>query len=344
MRKLGAQTHQGAPAAWLWCGRRVKLVDGSTAIMADTLANQKAYPQLSSQKPGLGFPIARFVVIFCLATGSVLEAAIGKCQGKQTGENALFRSLWDELEPGDVVLGDRYYSSYFDIILLKQRGVDSVFRLHQRRPCDFRRGRRLGPEDQIVTWLRPARPDWMEEATYEQIPEAMEIRQVRIHVHQPGFRTRVLDLATTLLDHEIYTKSALSTLFRQRWHAELDLRSIKIVLGMDLLRCKTPEMVRKEIWMTLLGYNVIRMVMAQASQEHRCDPRHLSFKGALQTVQEFGPALRAGSAWHRRWLWTIVLSSVAGDAVGHRPNRVEPRARKRRPKPYPLLTKPRRQA
>ena len=343
-RLLGSQAHHQAPQPWRWCGRAVKVVDGSTVLMPDTQANQKAYPQSPSQKPGLGFPIARIVVLFCLATGVVLELALGQYRGKQTGENALFRSLHEQLEPEDVVLGDRYYGSYFDIALLKQRGVDSVFRLHQRRPCDFRRGRRLGKEDQIVTWLRPPRPDWMEEATYEQIPEAMEIRQVRIHVHQVGFRTRVLDLATTLLDHEIYTKSDLSALFRQRWHAELDLRSIKIVLGMDLLRCKTPEMVRKEIWMTLLGYNVIRTVMAQASQEHRCDPRHLSFKGALQTVQEFGPALRAGSVLHRRWLWSIVLSSVAGDAVGYRPNRVEPRARKRRPKPYPLLTKPRRQA
>jgi len=343
-RLLGSQAHHRAAPSWQWCGRAVKVVDGSTVIMPDTQANQKAYPQSSSQKPGLGFPIARIVVLFCLATGAVLEVALGQSRGKQTGENALFRSLHETLEPEDVVLGDRYYGSYFDIALLKQRGVDSVFRLHQRRPCDFRRGRRFGKEDQIVTWLRPHRPDWMEEATYAQIPETMEIRQMRIHVQQRGFRTRVVDLATTLLDHEIYTKADLSTLFRQRWHAELDLRSIKIVLGMDLLRCKTPEMVRKEIWMTLLGYNVIRMVMAQASQEHRCDPRHLSFKGALQTVQEFGPALRAGSARYRRWLWTIVLSSVAGDAVGHRPNRVEPRARKRRPKPYPLLTKPRRQA
>jgi hypothetical protein len=344
MRRLGSQTHHQAAEPWHWCGRKVKVVDGSTVLMPDTVANQKAYPQNPSQKPGLGFPIARIVVLFCLATGSVLELALGQYQGKQTGENALFRSLHDTLEPEDVVLGDRYYGSYFDIALLKQRGVDSVFRLHQRRPCDFRRGRRLGQEDQIVTWLRPARPDWMEEAPYDQIPETMEIRQVRIHVQQPGFRTRVLDLATTLLDPDLYTKSDLATLFRQRWHAELDLRSIKIVLGMDLLRCKTPAMVRKEIWMTLLGYNVIRAVMAQASQEHGCDPRRVSFKGALQTVQEYGPALRAGSVLHRRWLWTIVRSSVAGDAVGHRPNRVEPRARKRRPKQYPLLTKPRRQA
>jgi hypothetical protein len=344
MRALARESHQEAPAEWRWCGRNVKAVDGSTVIMADTPANQRAYPQNPSQKPGLGFPIARFVVLFCLATGSALEMAIGQYCGKQTGENALFRSLWDELEPEDVVLGDRYYCSYFDLVMLKQRGVDGVFRLHQRRPCDFRRGRRLGKEDQIVTWYRPRRPDWMDEATYHQIPELMEIRQVRIHVGTPGFRTQVLDLATTLLDPELYTKSDLGMLFRQRWHAELDLRSIKIVLGMDLLRCKTPEMVRKEMWMTLLGYNVIRALMAAASKEHGQDPRHVSFKGALQTVQEFAVGLREGTPQQRRWLWRILLSSIAGDAVGYRPDRVEPRARKRRPKKYPLLTKPRRQA
>jgi putative transposase len=345
MRLVGWQSHQQAPADWLWCGRRVKMVDGSTAMMADTLANQKAYPQNPSQKPGLGFPIARLVVIFCLATGSALEAALGRYQGKQTGENALFRSLWDDgLQPDDVVLGDRYYGSYFDIAMLKRRGVDSVFRLHQRRPCDFRRGRRLGQEDQIVTWLRPQRPEWMDEATYDQIEETMEIRQVRIHVGRPGFRTRVLELATTLLDAEIYTKKDLAALYRRRWHAELDLRSIKIVLGMDMLRCKTPEMVHKEIWMTLLGYNVIRALMGAASQEHDREPRRVSFKGALQTLQEFAVGLREGTPQQRQWLWTILLSSIAEDAVGYRPDRVEPRARKRRPKQYRLLTKPRRQA
>ncbi len=274
-----------------------------------------------------------------------LELALGKYQGKQTGENALFRSLWDDaFEPDDVVLGDRYYCSYFDIAMLKQRGVDSVFRLHQRRPCDFRRGRRLGQEDQVVEWLRPERPEWMSEDIYNTIPETMEIRQVRIHVGKPGFRTRVLDLATTLLDSEIYRKSDLGLLYRQRWHAELDLRSIKIVLGMDMLRCKTPEMVRKEIWMTLLGYNVIRALMVAASQEHGRDPRQVSFKGALQTLQEFAVGLREGTPQQRRWLWTILLSAIAADAVGYRPDRVEPRARKRRPKQYPLLTIPRRQA
>jgi putative transposase len=345
MRQVGGDVHRQAPEQWRWCGRRVKVVDGSTAIMADTSANQKAYPQLASQQPGLGFPILRFVVIFCLATGSALELALGKYQGKQTGENALFRSLWDDaFEPDDVVLGDRYYCSYFDIALLKRRGVDSVFRLHQRRPCDFQLGQRLGKEDQVVEWLRPQRPTWMSENIYNTIPETMKIRQVRIHVAKPGFRTRVLDLATTLLNPEIYTKSALGLLYRQRWHAELDLRSIKVVLGMDMLRCKTPEMVRKEIWMTMLGYNVIRALMVAASQEHGRDPRRVSFKGALQTLQEFAVGLREGTPQQRRWLWTILLNAIAQDAVGYRPDRMEPRARKRRPKPYPLLTIPRRQA
>jgi IS4 transposase len=308
------------------------------------LANQKAYPQLSSQKPGLGFPIARFVVIFCLATGSVLEAAIGQYQGKQTGENALFRSLWGELEPGDVALADRYFGSYFDIVLLKQRGVDSVFRLHQRRKCDFRRGQRLGKEDQIVGWDRPARPDWMDEATYGRVDATVEVRILRIRVAQRGFRTRVLEVVTTLLDAEIYTKKDIAILYRKRWHAELDLRSIKVVLGMDLLLSKTPEMVRKEIWMTLLGYNVVRALMVKAGLAHHREVRRLSFKGALQTVQEFGPGLRAASPPERPWLFRVLLSSIAEDEEGYRPDRAEPRARKRRPKPYPLLTRPRKQA
>jgi hypothetical protein len=344
MQLVGAEAHREVPADWLWCGRRVQVADGSTSIMADTAANQAAYPQVPSQQPGLGFPIARYVVLFCLAAGSVLELALGPYQGKQTGENALFRSLHGALEPGDVVLGDRLFGSYFDLAMLKDRGVDGVFRLHQRRACDFTRGRRLGREDQVVTWARPARPDWMDEATYERMPEAMEVRQVRVHVAQRGFRTRVLDLVTTLLDAEMYTKSDLGNLFRRRWQAELDLKSIKVVLGMDELRGKTPEMVRKEIWMTLLGYNAIRATMAEAARGHGCEPRSLSFTGALQTVREFGPGLRGGAAAGRGWLWGVVLRSIAADRVGDRPDRVEPRARKHRPKKYPQLKVPRRQA
>ena len=202
----------------------------------------------------------------------------------------------------------------------------------------------MGQEDQIVSWDRPARPDWMDEATYESVAATVEVRIVRIPVEQRGFRTRVLEVVTTLLDAEIYTKKDIGIVYRERWHVELDLRSLKVVLGIDMLGSKTPEMVRKEIWMTLLGYNVIRAMMVRASLAHRRQPRRLSFKGALQTVQEFGPALRDAPSPRRPWLWGVVLKSIADDEEGYRPDRVEPRARKRRPKPYPLLTVPRRQA
>lgn len=345
MRSLGRAVHDEAPAEWRWCGRRVKVVDGTTVSMPDTADNQREYPQSPSQRPGLGFPIARVVVLFCLATGAVLEAAIGRCQGKQTGENALFRRLWEGgLSAGDVSLGDRYYGSYFDLALLQRRGVDSVCRLHQLRVNDFRRGRRLGKEDHIVTWAKPARPDWMDEATYESLAGQMEVRIVRVHVAVRGFRTRVLDVVTTLLDADTYTKKDLAALYRRRWEAELHLRSIKVVLGLDVLRCRTPGMVRKELWMGLLGYNVIRAAMAGAARTHGRVPHRESFKGALQTVLAFAEALREGAPAVRRWLWGIVLESIARDEVGDRPDRVEPRAVKRRPKPYPLLMVPRDEA
>src|SRR3954453_14742712 len=346
--RLMAQTaHRGRGAPgdrWRWCGRTVKSVDGTTVSMPDTPANQAEYPQSRSQAPGLGFPLARLVVVFCLATGVVLESAIGAAKGKRTGENTLFRSLWDGLEKGEVILADRAYCSYFDISMLRARGVDVVFRLHQQKQPDFRRGRRLGSEDRIVTWSRPGRPAWMDKATYEQIPETLEVRLMRVRVQIRGFRTRVLDIVTTLLDPKLYTKADIAALYRQRWHAELNLRSIKIALGMDVLRCKTPEMVRKEIAMTLAAYNVVRARMARAAKKHGRLPRQLSFTGALQSLLEFAGELRESSATKRTWLWEVILEGIANDEVGNRPDRGEPRARKRRPKPYPLLTKPRKQA
>jgi Transposase DDE domain len=344
MRSLGHRLHDDLPEDWLWCGRRVKVVDGTTVSMPDTAANQRAYPQSRSQKPGLGFPIARLVVVFCLATGAAPEVAIGKYQGKQTGEHALYRRTWEGLSEGDVSLGDRYYGSYFDMALLRRRGVDSVCRQHQLRATDFRRGRRLGREDHVVSWPKPDRPEWMDEATYESLPGEMEVRVVRVHVAARGFRTRVLDLVTTLLDADVYTKKDLALLYRRRWEAELNLRSIKVVLGLDVLRCQSPDMVCKELWMGLLGYNVIRAVMAAGCREHGRAPHRASFKGALQTLLAFAEGLRDGTPKQRRSLWSLVLRSVSADEVGHRPDRVEPRAVKRRPKPHDLLMVPRRQA
>jgi hypothetical protein len=344
VQDTGQTLHQQAPTAWQWKGRRVKLVDGTTVSMPDTPANQAAYPQHTAQKAGIGFPIARLVVVFCLAVGTVLESAIGRYQGKQTGENVLFRTLWDSFAPGDVALGDRYFCSYFDIAGLLERGVDVVFRMHQARKVDFRRGRRLGRDDHVVVWDRPQRPAWMDAGTYHQMPVAIVVRESRVRVAQPGFRTEVLIVATTLLDAAWADKKDLADLYRRRWHAELDLRSLKVTLGMDVLRCQSPAMVRKEIWAHLLAYNLIRTVMAQAAHEHGVEPRQVSFTGALQTVSAFADTLLLAQPEDLPGRYRALLEAIATHRVGDRPDRVEPRKRKRRPKHYPLLTVPRQQA
>ncbi len=241
MRETGQSLHQLSPAAWLWKGRRVKIADGTTVSMPDTAQNQAAYPQPASQKKGLGFPIARLVVVFCLATATVLDATLGRYHGKQQGENSLLRTLEQALEPGDVLLADRYYSGWFDIAWWQQCGVDVVTRLHQRRRCDLRRGRRLGRNDHVVVWTKPPRPDWMDEATYQSLPEQLELREVRVQVAQPGFRTKVLVVVTTLLDAAVYSAKDLATVYRLRWHAELDLRSLKVTLGMDGVQFPQPQ-------------------------------------------------------------------------------------------------------
>jgi IS4 transposase len=344
LRETGQALHQGALADWRWHGRRVKLVDGTTVTMPDTEDNQAVYPQQTAQQPGLGFPIARLVVVFCLACGTVLDAALGRYQGKKTGENTLARTLGDAFTPNDVLLADRYFSGYFDIAFWQQRGVDVVTRLHQRRRCDLRRGRRLGPKDHVVVWTKPKRPSWMDEATYASMPDQLVVREVCVRIVVRGFRTQVVVVVTTLLDAAVYTAQDLAALYRARWHAELDLRSLKITLGMDVLRCQTPAMVRKEIWAHLLAYNLIRTLMAQAAEQTGCTPRDLSFKGTLQTMTAFAERLLDARGAARQELYAWLLLAVAAHQVNDRPNRVEPRARKRRRKQYPRLMQPRRVA
>jgi hypothetical protein len=336
-RDTGKQVEDEAPGTWLWHGRKVRAVDGSTISMPDTPENQAAYPQQKSQKPGCGFPLARILVIFSLSVGTVLEAAIGKYKGKQTGENSLFRQLYPTLAEGDVVLADRYFSGWFDIALLRQRGVDIVVRKHQLRRTDFRTGKRLGKEDHLLVWSRPERPQWMSAEQYLALPATMMLREVRVRVSQPGMRTKSLLVVTTLLDAEQYPADEIASLYRRRWQAELHLRSIKIVLQMDHLRCKTPERVRNEFYMHLVGYNLIRGVMAAAAQQAGKCPWEISFKGTLQTLSQFLPLLPAGvttEAWCE-----ALLTAVAAHIVGDRPDRFEPRRVKRRPKHYLRLQK-----
>jgi hypothetical protein len=344
VRETARRTDARASDAWLWRGRSVTLVDGTTASMPDSSANQKAYPQSKAQGIGLGFPLVRLVALISLATGVVRDLALGPYRGKETGETALFRTLWGNIDPGEIVLGDRYFASFFGIAGLRGRGVDGLFRMHQRRKFDFRRGRRLGVLDHAVSWSRPDRPDWMDEQTYAQIPEELTVRELRVTVDQPGFRVNELVLVTTLLDAETYTKREIAGLFLERWNIELDFRSIKDVLRMDVLRCQTPEMVRKEIWMHLLAYNLIRGVMRDAAEAHEKSPRQLSFKGALQTMTGFQDALRWATPIHRAALVEEMLKAISSHEVGDRFGRVEPRANKRRPKPQRFLMEPRRQA
>ena len=340
----GQRLQQQTPMAWHWHGRAVKIVDGSGVSMPDTEANQQAYPQPGSQKPGLGFPVARLVVVLSLACGAVVAAAVGRIKGEQTSETRLFHGLHAHLERNDVVLADRFYCSYWEIALLLGRGIDIVMRLHQRRQVDFQCGRRAGREDHVVSWTKPKRPAWMDEATYAVLPATMDIRELRVRVPQRGFRTRVVLVATTLLDAQAYPKEDLAGLYRARWHAELDLRSIKQTMQMDVLRCKTPAMVRKEIWGHLLVYNLLRAAMAQAALGHEVVPRQVSLQGTRQTLAAFHSLLAQMPSTARESIVPIVLRAIASHRVGTRPDRSEPRACKRRPKPYPLLRVPRQQA
>jgi hypothetical protein len=344
-REAGQQLHRSHSAGKLLNGRTIKVVDGTTCSMPDTPANQKEWPQPSTQKPGLGFPLVRLVAVMSLDCAAVLDVATGPYKGKQTGESALFRTLLQSVEKEDVLLADRYYASYWMIALLLARGVDSLFRQHQLRKIDFRSGLRLGHEDHVIVMKKPDQPpDWMDEAAYERMPETLTVREVRIRVCQRGFRVRKLVLVTTLLDAQLYTKQELALAFRHRWNVELDLRSIKQTMNMSVLRCKTPEMVRKEIWMHLLAYNLVRTVMAEAAARAGIEAREVSFAGAVQTINAWVPFLMMADADDRQALMEVLLKAIARHRVGTRPDRYEPRAVKRRAKPIALLTVPREEA
>jgi len=346
-RRTGHALEAGVDPRWLWKRRRVYVYDGSSVSMPDTPENQRAYPQNVAQKPGLGFPIARIAAVFSLACGAVLDLGICRYAGKGQSELGMLRTLWDMFLPGDILLADRLMCAWTEMVMLKQRGIDCVYRFTSHRKADFRRGKRLGNGDHVVIWLKPTKPRSIDRATYDALPESLTIRECRIRVEQPGFRVKTLIVATTLLDAVQFTKDDLAQLYRARWNAELDLRSLKQTLQMDILRCKTPELVRKEIWTHVLAYNLIRTIIAQAATKHDIEPRSISFKGAVQTLEAFQPVIaiqgQEDSALRNR-LYQQLLDAVAIHRVADRPDRYEPRRKKRRPKPYDRLMKPRWQA
>jgi hypothetical protein len=318
---LGAHTSR----TWLWRGRHVKLVDGTTTVMPDTDANQACYPQHGKQAAGAGSPLARLVGVTSLSTGAALDVAIGSYQGKGTGEHGLFRGIRDVFVKGDVMLADSYYCSYFLIAYLLARGVDVLFEQHGARHTDFRLGEKLGTRDHAVRWSRPRRPDWMSEEEHAGYPDELRVREVKV-----GKKV----LVTTFLSPRKTAKNVLGDLFLRRWQVELDLRNIKTTLGMEALSCKTPEMCEKEMWVYLLAYNLIRLLMAQAAWQAGVLPRELSFKHTLQIWVAWSQRQFLSGAKEDTGALFLLIVQIR---VGKRPGRVEPRAIKRRPKPYPRL-------
>ena len=317
---------------WKWRGRSVKLLDGTTVSMPDTQANQAVYPQSGEQQPGLGFPLAMLVALVSLSTGAVLRWATGPCRGKGTGEQALFRTLMPHLTAGDIILVDRFHCTYFTMAMLAAHGVDILTRQHQRRGSDFRQGQRLGHRDRLVTWTRPQRPKWMDQATYAHMPRQLSLRQTEV-------AGRVL--VTTLTDARSVTPLDLDALYRQRWQVEVDLRSIKAVMGMDILRAKSPAMIDKEIAVHLLAYNLVRGIMARAAAGAQMIARALSLKGALQLLLAFQQHLRWAGRKTVEIMNAHLLGAISAMKLPIRPGRIEPHAIKRRPKNHALLTVPR---
>ena len=330
-RETGRQLNALADPSWRWRGRPVKLVDGTGISMPDTEENQASYPQPSTQAAGVGFPLARVVVVICLATGAALDAAIGPHSGKGNSELGLLRKLGAAFSPGDVMLADALYCNYFLIATMIAAGADVLFEQNGARITDFRRGQSLGTRDHLVCWRKPvARPAWMTPEQYAEFPSELTVREVSTD-HQV--------LVTTMLNHRTINKHDLSALYACRWDVELDLRNLKTTMGMEALHCQTPQMNEKELWVYLLAYNVVRLLMAQAAGNAGVDPRSLSFKHTVQLCTE----------WVSRGLRATVdtgclFALIAQSKVRHRPGRIEPRMRKRRPKPYPWLKIPRAKA
>ena len=343
---VGRKLDESVNSQWLWKGRRVYLFDGSTVSMPDTPANRKEYPLTYNQRPGTAFPVARIGAIISLACGAMVNLGICRYAGKGQSELGLLRKLWDVFRRGDVLVADRLMCAWTEMVMLQQRGVDCIFRLTSHRTADFRRGERLGKDDHIVKWMKPRKPRSIDRRTYDALPEFLLVRECRIRIARPGFRVRCLVIATTLLNADEYTKDDLAFAYRARWNEELDLRSIKITMQMDLLRCKTPELVRKEIWTHVLAYNLIRTIMAQAANQHGIAPRTVSFKATIQILEAFQPVIAHQAdrgVQHRQTLYQQLLEAIAKHRVADRPDRFEPRMTKRRPKNYNRLTKPRKE-
>jgi hypothetical protein len=344
LRTVGQRLQAKVGESYRWCGRRVWVVDGSSCSMPDTPELQEAFGQPTGQKAGCGFPVAKLVAMFCWASGAVLDVAIGAYRGN---ELSLWRQLWDQLQAGDVVLGDRFFGAYGELALLAARGCDGVFRLWGSRASklDLRRGQRLGPQDRLLVWSKPQeRPRTLSPEEFTSLPATLTVRVLRFHTQVKGFRSRTVLVATTLRDPVAYPHAQIAALYGDRWTVELRLRDLKTTLRMEVLRGQSPDVVRKEILLHFLAYDLIRALMWQAAQEHGRPLHRLSFAGTMQRFQAIAPylCLFRGTA-RATEMYQLLLFWIASDIVPDRPHRVEPRVVKRRPKPHKLLTRPRKE-
>lgn len=335
-RTAGLELHQEAPAEWQWKGHKVVLADGTTVTMPDTPESQAVFPQPESQKPGLGFPMARMVALISLAAGTVIAYALGPYQGKDTGETSLLSQLLDYLSAGDLLMADRYYCTFAIIALMQARNIPVLFQMHARKKADFSRGIRLGAKDHWVTWKKPKRkPVWMSVEEYAALPDTITVRELAV---------AGMVYVTTLFDPKTYRKQELASLYQDRWIIELDIRAIKTHMGMDMLRCKSPDMVKKEIAVHILAYNIIRGNLMQAAHLYGKIPRRLSFKSAVQLMREVPAKIAALAGESLIKALLSLLKAIASTPIGIQKRGSQPRAIKRRPKPYPLLTVPRKEA
>src|ERR1700751_4861721 len=340
-RHVGQQLEQQVTEEQLWLGRRIMIIDGTSVSMPDTAANQAMWPQSSVQKPGCGFPLLKLVGVFSLQSAALLDLSIAS---QRHHDVQLARQLWPKLQAGDIILADRGFCSFTDLAQLHAAGNDVVMRLHQARKTDFRRGKRLGPNDRLVVWNKPLQPTGnLTKEELKALPDTLQLRLVRYRIQIPGCRCQEVILVTTLLDVQLFSAAQLAQLYFRRWSVELHFHQIKILLGMDVLRCLSPAMVRKELLMHLVAYNLIRALMQRASLIYHVQLGGLSFKGTLDSLHHFADAVHAAHAKpnRQRQLFDALVLTIAADQVPLRPNRSEPRVKKRRPKNYHLLTKPR---
>jgi hypothetical protein len=341
-RHLTGQMERNVPHGAVPWSRPIKVVDGTCFNLPDTPGNRALYPQSTDQKPGCGFPLVRMVGVFSLQTGANLEHAEA---AYLTSEGALFRQLWSTFKPGDIVLADRLFDSFNNFAGLLQEGVDAIFSIHANRSHDFRSGRALGQHDRLYNLTKPAHPaaGWTAEE-WAALPVTLTVRQLKAKIHNPNGRVKTITLITTLLDPILWPKELLLLIYRHRWNVELFLDDIKTTLQMDMLSCKTPAMVQKELEMHLVGYNLTRAIMQEAALTCHVPLARVSFKGALDTIRQFGQTLARVPMRQRKKrhdIYARMLETIATDLVPERPGRREPRCLKRRPKAYPFMTKPR---